>query len=202
VTVTPLQIRKSLDITPFIGEPQWQGVNPDFTADYIYCNNINIKSNLLVNGSPAGTPTALSNSIMVFITGPGGNVLPQGGALQLVNIGPSSQVPGDPSLYTIVGASGRVNVSKKGLYFVTFPFQFGDNLGGTYRQVEITSNWDNYASTQQQLATRSVSTLSCVIPLQAASGNYIAFMAGAGDSPVAIPVPNTEGMTITLLGTL
>jgi hypothetical protein len=44
----PDQPAQNLIITPQLGEPQYQGQNPDFIADYIYCNYINIKAGVPV----------------------------------------------------------------------------------------------------------------------------------------------------------
>lgn len=40
------------DVVPQIGEPTLAGENPDITADYIFCNNLNARNGILINGAP------------------------------------------------------------------------------------------------------------------------------------------------------
>ena len=48
----PPLVNENLQITPQLSEPLFQGQNPDFIADYIYCNNINAQNSILINGVP------------------------------------------------------------------------------------------------------------------------------------------------------
>jgi hypothetical protein len=63
----------NIEITPAIGEPLYQGQNPDFVADYIYCNTINVATGIqtpqtlnnvnIINGVTLndGSPTLIVN---------------------------------------------------------------------------------------------------------------------------------------------